>query len=105
VGRLQLMRKSLGTPPGHLGMLKWTVERPFLLLPERCLVDELINQVAQRTGLAPEQARTAVDTVLSFLKTRLPAPIASQLDSALSGSAAGGMAEAAKGVGSRFGNK
>ena len=86
-------------------MLERTVERPFLLLPERCLVDELINQVAQRTGLAPDKARTAVDTVLGFLKTRLPGPIASQLDGALSGSAAGGVAEAAKGLGSQFGNK
>jgi hypothetical protein len=66
-------------------------------------MDELINQVAQRTGLAPDKARTAVDTVLGFLKNRLPAPIASQLDSAMSGSAAGGMAEAAKGLGGRFG--
>ena len=68
-------------------------------------MDELINQVAQRTGLAPDKARTAVETVLGFLKTRLPAPIASHLDSALSGNAAAGMAEAAKGLGSRFGSK
>jgi uncharacterized protein (DUF2267 family) len=69
-------------------------------------MDEIINQVAQRTGLAPDKARTAVDTVIGFLKTRLPAPIASQLDNTLSGS--GGtaeMAEAAKGLGSRFGSK
>ena len=65
-------------------------------------MDEIINQVAQRTGLAPDKARTAVETVLGFLKDRLPAPIASQLDSALSGGA-GGMAEAAKGLGGRLG--
>jgi uncharacterized protein (DUF2267 family) len=67
-------------------------------------MDELINQVAQRTGLAPDKARTAVDTVLGFLKTRLPGPIASQLDSALSGKTAGGVADAAKGLGDLFGN-
>jgi len=50
-------------------------------------MDELINMVAQKTGLAPDQARTAVDTVLGFLKNRLPAPMASQLDAALSGKA------------------
>lgn len=55
-------------------------------------MDELINQVAQRTGLAPDKARAAVDTVLGFLKNKLPAPIASQLDGALSGQAAGGAA-------------
>jgi uncharacterized protein (DUF2267 family) len=67
-------------------------------------MDELINQVAQRTGLAPDKARTAVDTVLGFLKTRLPGPIASQLDSAVSGKTAGGAADAAKGLGGIFGN-
>jgi uncharacterized protein (DUF2267 family) len=68
-------------------------------------MDEIINQVAQRTGLAPDKARTAVDTVIGFLKTRLPAPIASQLDNALSGSGGtAGMAEAAKGLGNRFGS-
>ncbi|HEU4762158.1 MAG TPA: hypothetical protein VFS74_07535 [Gemmatimonadales bacterium] len=50
-------------------------------------MDELINMVAQKTGLAPDKARTAVDTVLGFLKNRLPAPMASQLDAALSGKA------------------
>ena len=65
-------------------------------------MDELINQVAQRTGLPPDKARTAVDTVLGFLKNRLPAPIATQLDNALS-AGAGGLADAAKGLGSRFG--
>jgi uncharacterized protein (DUF2267 family) len=48
---------------------------------------ELINMVAQKTGLAPDKAQTAVDTVLGFLKNRLPAPMASQLDAALSGKA------------------
>jgi hypothetical protein len=68
-------------------------------------MDELINQVAQRTGLAPDKARTAVDTVLGFLKNKLPAPVASQLDGALSGGSAGGMADAAKSAGGMFGNK
>ncbi len=67
-------------------------------------MDELVNQVAQRTGLAPDKARAAVDTVLGFLKARLPGPIASQLDSALSGGS-GGMADAAKGLGGRLGQQ
>jgi uncharacterized protein (DUF2267 family) len=65
-------------------------------------MEELINQVAQRTGLAPDKARTAVETVLGFMKSRLPAPIASQLDSALSGSG-GGMADTLKGLGGKLG--
>ena len=43
-------------------------------------MDELIKQVVERTGISEQQARGAVDTVLGFLKTRLPEPIAGQLD-------------------------
>lgn len=70
-------------------------------------MDELINQVAQRTGLAPDKARAAVDTVLGFLKTRLPAPIASQLDAVVSGQGgpAGGLGGAADALGGMFGKK
>jgi hypothetical protein len=72
-------------------------------------MEELINQVAQRTGLAPDKARTAVETVLGFVKSRLPPAIATQLDSALAGGGtgggAGGLTDAAKGLGARFGNR
>jgi hypothetical protein len=67
-------------------------------------MQELINQVAQRTGLAPDKAKIAVETVLNFAKTRLPAPIATQLESALAGGA-GDLAGAAKGMGGSFGAK
>jgi hypothetical protein len=50
-------------------------------------VDELINLVAQKTGIPKEQAKVAVETVLGFLKQRLPAPIASQIDGFLGGNA------------------
>ena len=66
-------------------------------------MQELINQVAQRTGLAPDKARTAVETVLNFAKTKLPAPIATQLESALTGGETGNLAGAAKGAGGAFG--
>lgn len=65
-------------------------------------MDELINMVAQRTGLAPEKAQAAVDTVAEFLKTKLPEPLAGQIDSALSGDTSG-MMDAAKNLGSKFG--
>jgi hypothetical protein len=68
-------------------------------------MEELINQVAQRTGLAPDMARTGVETVLNFAKTRLPAPIATQLESALAGGGGGGFAEATKGAAASFGAK
>src|ERR1051326_6600680 len=50
-------------------------------------MDELINQVVAKTGISEEQARTAVETVVGFLKERLPAPIAGQVDGAIAGSA------------------
>ncbi len=68
-------------------------------------MQELIDQVAQRTGLTPDKAKTAVETVLNFAKTRLPAPIATQLESALMGGGAGNLAGAAKGMGGAFGSK
>ncbi len=74
-------------------------------------MDELVKQVAQKTGIAEEQARTAVTTVLGFLKERLPAPIAGQIDSVIGGGAGagGGIADKAGdmlgGIGGMFGGK
>ena len=53
-------------------------------------MDELVKLVAQRTGIAEDTARTAVDTVVGYLKERLPEPIAGHVDSVLSGQAPGG---------------
>jgi uncharacterized protein (DUF2267 family) len=52
-------------------------------------MEELIKQVADRTGIGEEKARQAVETVVGFLKERLPAPIAAHVDTALGGSQAG----------------
>ncbi|HEY0170696.1 MAG TPA: hypothetical protein VGB98_06710 [Pyrinomonadaceae bacterium] len=56
-------------------------------------MDELIKQVVERTGISESQAQTAVTTVLGFLQSRLPEPIAGQLDGLLGGAAgaAGGV--------------
>jgi hypothetical protein len=67
-------------------------------------MDELVKLVAQKTGLAPEMAKTAVVTVLDFLKSKLPAPIASQIDGILSGGGAG-LEGLAGGLGGLFGKK
>ena len=45
---------------------------------------ELINIIVQKTGISQENAQKAVQAMLGFLKTKLPAPIAAQLDSVLS---------------------
>ena len=48
-------------------------------------MQELYNLVAQKTGLSQDQSKMAVDTVIAFLKTKLPAPIAAELDAVLGG--------------------
>jgi uncharacterized protein (DUF2267 family) len=48
-------------------------------------MDELIKQISQKTGISAEQARQAVESVMAFLKDRLPAPIAAQVTNLLSG--------------------
>ncbi len=71
-------------------------------------MNELVNLVAQKTGLPVETAKQAVDTVIGYLKDKLPAPIAGQIDGLLGGNAAsitdnlGGLA---KGLGGMFGKK
>jgi hypothetical protein len=69
-------------------------------------MDELIKLVSEKTGLSQEMAKIAVETVLGFLKDKLPAPIAGQIDSVLGGA---GMAKdvggLAKGLGGVFGKK
>jgi uncharacterized protein (DUF2267 family) len=55
-------------------------------------MEELIKQVTAKTGISEDQARSAVTTVIGFLKEKLPAPIAGQLDNVVSGDGASGMA-------------
>jgi hypothetical protein len=50
---------------------------------QEATMDELVKQVAERTGIGEEQARQAVDTVLGFLKARLPESVAGYVDSAI----------------------
>ena len=64
-------------------------------------MQQLINQVTQRTGIPEDKARAAVDTVVGYLKEHLPGPVASQLDGAISGQGGAqgaGMMDKAKGM-------
>jgi hypothetical protein len=45
---------------------------------------ELTNTIVQKTGISHENAEKAVQVTLGFLKTKLPTPLAGQLDSFLS---------------------
>jgi hypothetical protein len=51
-------------------------------------MNEIIQRLIAKTGLSEEQAASAVQTVAGFLKEKLPAPIASQVDNVLGGSEA-----------------
>ena len=55
-------------------------------------MDELIKLVSSKAGIQEAQAKTAVETVVKFLKDKLPAPIAGRLDAALSNEAMMGQA-------------
>jgi uncharacterized protein (DUF2267 family) len=48
-------------------------------------MDELIKLVTQKTGISKDQAQAAVETVLKFLKDKLPGPVGSQIEGVLSG--------------------
>jgi nucleoid DNA-binding protein len=59
---------------------------------------ELINVIVQKTGISEENAQKSVQVTLGFLKTKLPAPIAAQLDSFLSARTTTGMTPVAVGA-------
>ena len=57
-------------------------------------MEEIIRQVAERAGISEAQARTAVETVVGFLKNRLPEPLAGQVEGFLGGAGGAGGADA-----------
>lgn len=69
-------------------------------------MDELVNQVATKTGLSEEDSRKAVEVVIEYLKMKLPAPIAGQLENFISGGGQGGdLGDLAQGLGGFLGKK
>ncbi len=66
-------------------------------------MDELIKLVSQKTGLAPDKAKVAVQTVVNFLKQKLPPAIGGQLDAILAGK--GLPEDLTKGLGGLLGGK
>jgi uncharacterized protein (DUF2267 family) len=65
-------------------------------------MNELIQQLKSRVGLDDDKAHSAIQTVVEFLKQRLPGPMASQLDSAISGGGVDAVKDKAAGI---FGKK
>ncbi len=64
-------------------------------------MDELVRLVVQKTGLPKPKARTAVETVIGYLKQELRAPMGGPIDAALAGGA--DLGDVAKGLGGLFG--
>jgi hypothetical protein len=52
-------------------------------------MDEITKLIVSKTGISEDHARLAIETVIGFLKTKLPAPIAIQLDSIIQGKGIG----------------
>lgn len=48
-------------------------------------MQDLINQLTSKIGVNAEQAQTAIKTVVDFIKAKLPGPVASQVEKAVSG--------------------
>lgn len=64
-------------------------------------MDELVKLVSKKTGIPEQTARVAVETVIQFIKQKLPAPIAGQIDSLLAGGIQGD--DVLKGLGNLLG--
>lgn len=48
-------------------------------------MQQLIQQVADRAGISEDSATRAVETVMNFLRDKLPGPMASQVENYLGG--------------------
>ncbi|HTH80333.1 MAG TPA: hypothetical protein VL593_15280 [Ramlibacter sp.] len=69
-------------------------------------MNELIQRLIDKTGLSEEQAASAMQTVVGFVKERLPAPVAAQVESILGGEAeAGALGSIGDALGGMFGKK
>ena len=58
-------------------------------------MNELVNLIVQKTGISQENAQKAAQTAIDFVKTKLPAPIAGQVDAVLAGDMSGVAGQAA----------
>ena len=47
------------------------------------MLDDLVKRISEKTGLPEAQAQSAAEAAIGFVKEKLPAPIAGQVDSYL----------------------
>jgi len=68
-------------------------------------MEKLIKLVSEKTGISDTQAKAAVDTVIGFLKEKMPAGVGNQVESFIKGNPVGGIADKiTKGVGDFLGS-
>jgi hypothetical protein len=68
----------------------------------------VVELIQEKTGISQEQAQGALNTVVGFLKEKLPEPIAGQLDGLVSSDVSGAatqISSLAGGLGGLFGKK
>jgi hypothetical protein len=68
-------------------------------------MDELVKLVVQKTGLPEATARTTVQTVIDFIKKRLPEPLAGQVDAVIAGADLSQADDLLKGLGGILGKQ
>ena len=68
-------------------------------------MDELIKMVTKKAGISETQAKQAVETVMDFLKDKLPGPIAGQVEGVLGGGEMPDLGDVGKKLGGLFGKK
>lgn len=66
-------------------------------------MEKIVNMVAEKAGISPSQAETAVRTVANFLKDKLPAGLAGQVDNYLTGDAKDNTGGNASGMAGKIG--
>jgi hypothetical protein len=64
---------------------------------------QLIQMVQDKAGIDEGQARTTANTVVGFLKDRLPGPVAGQIDGVIGGQGEGDGSSPMSGIGSMLG--
>jgi hypothetical protein len=70
------------------------------------MMDDLVRQISERTGIPQDKAEMAARTAIEFLDGRLPAPVGGNLRRLVDGGGAGGGGvPGLGGLGGMFGGK
>ena len=68
-------------------------------------MDDLIKLVTKQAGISEAQAKKAVETIMDFIKDKLPGPLASHVQGLLSGGQMPDLGDLSKAPGDILGKK